>query len=382
MKILLINIICFLCLKAEAQTSALKLADSLYQLGNYQKAIELYQNSSSTSAVTYQKIAQAYQATGNIGLAIKNYEKAIQLDQKLIIAKSNLGKLYYQTSKFQLADSLFKELTYQFPENPDFYYRLALAKDQLNDSTAVLNFQKVLQIDKNHQQALYAIAKHKYSDKEYEEVEKIGEQALSSYPENTKMISLLGKNAIAQKNILLAKSRFEQLLKLNKKTVFTHFNLGTCYFILKEYKKAYQQFVEVIQLEKNNQQALLYAGKSLNELKRYSEAEEFLKLAVLLADQPVDDYYTNYAISLQNQKKFKLAIDNFKIALEEYSQNYRAQYELAICVDNYYKDLQTKINYYELFLRKFENEKKAKYYVYLAKNRLSDLHVSNHLTKN
>mgnify|MGYP001131490463 CR=1 FL=1 len=381
MRILLINIVCLLCLKAEAQTSAFHLADSLYAVGNYQKAISTYQNSVHLTAPHYQKIANAYQATGNFSMAIKNYKVAVKQDQDLIIAKSNLGKLYYQTRNYHLADSLFKELTSQFPENPDFYYRLALAKDQLNDSTAMLDYQKVLQIDKNHQQALYAIAKHKYTDKEYDEVEKIGAQALSSYPENTKMISLLGQNAIAQKNILLAKSRFEQLIKLNKKTVFTHFSLGTCYFALKKYEKAYQQFVAVIQLEKNNQQALLYAGKCLNELKRYSEAEEFLKLAVLLVDQPVDDYYTNYAISLQNQKKFKLAIDNFKIALEEYSQNYRAQYELAVCADNYYEDLQTKINYYELFLQKFQKIEKAKYYVYLAKNRLSDLRVANHLTK-
>ena len=151
---------------------------------------------------------------------------------------------------------------------------------------------------------------------------------------------------------------------------------------LKNYEKAYEQFVKVIQLEKNHLQAFLFAGKSLNELKRYQEATEFLKVAVLLADQPVDEFYTAYAVSLQKQEQFKKAIENFKIALEENPQNYRAQYELAVCADNYYKDLATKINYYQLFVRKFQNDPKAKYYLYLAKNRLSDLKEQQHLAKN
>ncbi len=378
---LFLSILVLFLWKAEAQTSAFQLADSLYAIGNYQKAIELYQNSSSTSAVTYQKIAQAYQATGNIGLAIKHYEKAIQLDQELIIAKSNLGKLYYQNRNYHLADSLFKKLIQNYPENPDFYYRLALTKEKLNDTTAIQDFKKVLEIDKNHQKALYELAKFKYEKKDYKEVENLGEQALSSYPENTRIISLLAQNALAKRNYYLAKSRLEQLIQLNKKSVFIHLNLGYCYFNLKKYEKALQQFKEVIQQEKNHHKAGLFAGKSLLMLERYQEAEEFLRVAVILADQPVDDYYTSFAISLQKQKKFKEAIDNFKVALEEYPKNYRAQYELAVCADNYYKDIQTKINYYQLFINKFQNEPKVTYYLFLAKERLSDLKEQQHIAK-
>ena len=379
---LLFSILVLFLWKAEAQTSALPLADSLYQIGDYQKAIELYQNSSTSSAKTYQKIAQAYQATGNIGLAIKNYENAIHQDQNLIVAKSNLGKLYYQTKNYQIADSLFSNLIQNYPKNPDFYYRLGLIKVKLKDSTAIQHFQNVLLLDEFHQKALYEVAKHHYQKKHYNLVEDLGEKALLNYPENTRMISLLAQNAIALKNSRLAKSRFEQLIELNQTSVFIHFSLGSSYFNLKEYENAYQQFVAVIQLEKNHQQAYLFAGKSLNELERYQEAEQFLKVAIMLADQPVDDYYTNYAISLQKQKKFKLAIDHLKIALEENSENFRAQYELAVSADNYYKDLTTRINYYQLFVRKFQNEPKANYYLYLAKNRLSDLKKQQHLAKN
>ena len=290
--------------------------------------------------------------------------------------------MYYQSRKYRLADSLFKKLVEDYPKNPDFYYRLGLAKEQLNDTTAIQDFQKVLEFDGNHQKTLYEVAKHHYRKKNYQKVEELGEKALLSYPENTRMISLLAQNAVALKNLVSAKNRFEQLIGFNQKSVFIHFNLGSCYFNLKNYEKAYEQFVKVIQLEKNHLQAFLFAGKSLNELKRYQEATEFLKVAVLLADQPVDEFYTAYAVSLQKQEQFKKAIENFKIALEENPQNYRAQYELAVCADNYYKDLATKINYYQLFVRKFQNDPKAKYYLYLAKNRLSDLKEQQHLAKN
>jgi tetratricopeptide (TPR) repeat protein len=365
--------------KAEAQTSALKLADSLNSVGNYQKVIQLYQREKIVSAEIHQKIAQAYQATGNLGQAISNYKKAIQQDENLVIAKSNLGKLFYQIRNYKASDSLFSELSLQYPENPDFYYRVGLAKEKLKDSTYFNYFKKTLERDNTHQKAFYELAKYKYRQKNYHEVEFLGKKALISYENNTKMISLLARNAIALKNVELAKTRFEKLLDLNKKTVFVYQNLGYCYFNLQEYEKALSCFKSVITLKDTHQKAILNAGRILNIQEKYKEAEPYLRMAIVLAEKTLDHEYEALGVSLQKQNNFKEAIDYFSWALEENPTNFRAQYQLAVCADNYYGDLQTVINYYELFLDRFGNTPKASYYVVLAKQRLADLRATKHL---
>ena len=73
-------------LKAEAQSSALQLGDSLYINGNYSKAIEAYKQFENQSNV-YAKIAKAYMALGNYDKALSNYEYSIESnpDKKILV---------------------------------------------------------------------------------------------------------------------------------------------------------------------------------------------------------------------------------------------------------------------------------------------------------
>ena len=56
--------------RVEAQTSTLALADSLYSVGDYQKAIQVYEAQEKISANVYQKIASAQNARGNLNAAL------------------------------------------------------------------------------------------------------------------------------------------------------------------------------------------------------------------------------------------------------------------------------------------------------------------------
>lgn len=71
----------------------------------------------------------------------------------------------------------------------------------------------------------------------------------------------------------------------------------------------------------------------------------------------------------------------FNLALEEDPKKMRSQFELAVTADNYYADLQTRLNYYALFLNKFEEEPKALIFIKLSKRRISDLKKEIHLSK-
>lgn len=71
--------------KAEAQPSVLVIADSLYQSGNYSKAIGYYQKMGA-SVQTKLKIAKAYNHIGNYDKAIDVYEAVVKNNKNLQIA--------------------------------------------------------------------------------------------------------------------------------------------------------------------------------------------------------------------------------------------------------------------------------------------------------
>ena len=79
-------------LKVQAQSSVLAIADSLYQSGNYSKAISYYQKMGALVKARL-KIAKAYNSIGNYDKAIEVYETVVKNNNDLQIAQYELGRL-------------------------------------------------------------------------------------------------------------------------------------------------------------------------------------------------------------------------------------------------------------------------------------------------
>lgn len=381
MKYWLSFLVFLIAFSAEAQDSALRLADSLYSTGNYKAAIKLYKATENQSAKVQQKIAQAQEARGNLSEAIAHYQSALSQNNNLLIAAARYGKVLYRNGNYKKADSLFTNLLNRFPKNPDFYYQRGLAKEKLNDSLAVTDFYKSLEQDENHQKALYKVALFQFKEKDYSQVDSLGLHALKIYPENKKIWSLLAQNAYAQRNYKLAVARFEKLIDLGYVSEFVHEKLGYSYYQLNSYDNAIKSFNEVIQLNQENAKVHLQLGKLYNLTGDYKKAEKHLLYALLLTKIPLDEHYQSLGITYKMNKDYKKALHYFKLALEENPKKIRAQYELAIAADNYYKDLQTRLNYYTIFIDKFNGIPQAEYYVILAKRRAQDLKKEIHFDR-
>ncbi|WP_121668069.1 tetratricopeptide repeat protein [Mesonia aquimarina] len=381
MKYWLSFLIFLIAFSAEAQDSALRLADSLYSTGNYKAAIKLYKTTENQSAKVQQKIAQAQEARGNLSEAIAHYQSALSQNNNLLIAASRYGKALYRNGNHKKADSLFTNLLKRFPKNPDFYYQRGLAKEQLNDSLAVTDFYKSLRQDENHQKALYKVTLFRFKEKDYLQVDSLGSHALKTYPENKKMWSLLAQNAYAQRNYKRAVTRFEQLIDLGYASEFVYEKLGYSYYQLNSFANAIKSFNKVIQLNQENAKVHLQLGKLYNLTGDYKKAEKHLLYALLLTKIPLDEHYQSLGITYKMKKDYKKALHYFSLALEENPKKIRAQYELAIAADNYYKDLQTRLNYYTNFIDKFDGTTQAEPYIILAKRRAQDLKEEIHFDR-
>lgn len=369
-----IIIIILFCSKIGAQTTDLRIADSLYSLENYTKAIKSYQKITPKNQHILLRMAQSHKAKGTYRDALKYYKKAIQLNTDLISAKLEYGKLLMSTKKFKKADSVYSEMVLKYKDNPNFQYRLGLAKKKLKDTTAITYFQEAFRLDSTHQKSCFEVAKYYLKKRKYTKVKQIASQGLASYQENPELINVLAQNYLLRKYYSEAIPYFEKLITLNHGNEYVHTSLALCYHKNYDYKLAITQYQEA--LKYNDQDALRYTrmAKLYTHLEMHTEALANNTKALVLKNPPVEKEFLNVAMSLRHLKRWKEAIKYAKLALKENPEFVRAQYQLAVFADAYYDDPKIKLEYYQLFLKKFEDhEASMSYFNFVVKERIEKL---------
>ncbi|MHA7058795.1 tetratricopeptide repeat protein [Aquimarina sp. M1] len=367
--------IIFAFLEARGQTPDLKIADSLYILENYSEAIKFYQKTYPKNQYILSQIAKAHKAKGTYLDALHYYKNAIDKDTTVTSIKLEYAKLLMTTNKFTQADSVYSDLVVKYAKNPNFQYRLGLAKEKLKDSTAISYFEEAFRLDSTHQKSCFKVSMHYLRKRKYNKVSDIANKGLLSYSENPELINVLAQNYLLRKYYAEAIPYFEKLISLNYRNEFIHASLAWCYQNNFDYAKAIEQYQEALQY--NDKVPLRYTrlADTYVRMGKYQEALENYKLALELKDLPIDVDILNIAMTYRHQKKWQKAIEQATLALKENPESVRAQYQLAAFADAYYKDPQTKLGYYKLFIEKFGNESNdaKNYFNFIVKKRITQL---------
>ncbi|MFD2563124.1 tetratricopeptide repeat protein [Aquimarina rubra] len=360
--------------KVEGQTSSIKIADSLYTLGNYAEAIKTYQKITKKDQYILLQIAKAHKAKGTYLDALHYYEKAINQDSTVASSKLEYAKLLVTTNKFKKADSVYSNLVATHNNNPNFQYRLGSVKKKLKDSTAIQYFETAFRLDSTHQKSCFEVSMHYLRKRKYNLVSDIANKGLSSYPENPELLNVLAQNYLLRKYYTEAIPYFEKLLSLNYTNEFIHASLALCYHKNYDYDLAIAQYQKA--LKYNDKVPIRYTrmAQAYESIKKYDEALDSYKAALTLKDVPIDEDLLNIAMVYRHQEEWEKAMAQAKLALKENPNYARAQYQLAAFADAYYKDPQTKLDYYNLFMKKFgDDTDKGKYFNFIVKKRITQL---------
>ncbi|NJW52357.1 tetratricopeptide repeat protein [Salinimicrobium sp. CDJ15-91] len=368
----------FAATKAEAQTSALAIADSLYAVGNYSGAINELENSEIRSEAVLLKLAQAQKANGNILAALENYEAVMKSSPERILTAVEYAKLLSSTGNLQEADSIFTSLTKRHPMNAGFHYQLGLIREKRKDSTAMSHYNITVLLQKTHQEALIKVATRALTDGELLRGERLSKQGLETNPNGIALLSILAQSYYYQKEFKQAVERFEKLVELGAGSEFVHSKLGTAYFHLEDYDKAIAHFNLALDYEDENHATHYSLGKLYALVGDYKNSEGHLLQAILLKDVILDEEFTSLGLTYKLQEKPKDALKYFNLAIEEDPYNERAMYERAIAADSYFKDLESRKKYYEEYLERFQ-ENGGKNLVLLAQRRIKDLKEEIHM---
>ena len=363
--------------KAEAQSSALAIADSLYAVGNYSAAIKQLQKVPLSAEVQI-RLARAQKAKGDISAALDTYQKVLRKDQGKVLAALEYAKLLSASGKLKDADSLFTLLIEKDRMNPDFHYQLGLVKEKLKDSTAIKEYELAVILNQTHQKALVKVATYNLSRGKFIKVELLCKQGLKANPANVSLLSLLAQAFYHMDDYKLAIEEFQKLINLGAGNEFIHSKMARAYVFLKDYNKAIQHYNRALDYNQDNYATHYSLGKLYAVNGEYRNSEGHLLTAILLKDQSLDAEFLSlgltYKLSNQPQKAFKY----LNKALQENPDNERALFEKAITADHFYKDLKARMEFYQSYLDKY-SEAGTKNFVRLAQIRLQDIREEIHL---
>ncbi len=360
--------ISIIVLKAEAQSSALQLGDSLYVNGNYSKAIEAY-NQFDNQLNVYDKIAKAYVAIGNYDEALAYYKNSIESNPDNALIKYEFAKLLSKTKKYAEASNMFYKLIDIDYKNPNYHYELGLVLERLKDSTAQNRFYSAFQLDSTHQKAIFRMARFHVKKRHYKTANHYIDIGLKSYTNNKDLISLKAQNYFLKKDYDNAVIWFEKLITLNESSQFIHEKLSMSYAQIYEFEKAVVQGKLALEFDPNNPNNLFIQGELYERVEDFENAEKYMLQSLLIQDIPLDKEYMKLASVYNRQNKFKEAIEVYKRAIEENPENEHAQFFLIYTKDRYYEDIDTRIKLYESFKKKFPKS----FFNPMANKRLEEL---------
>lgn len=351
MRVFIVLVLIFI--KAEAQSSALSVADSLSTYGKYNAAIKVLNNETNKSE-SLPRIAKYYAALGNVSNAIQHYESALKLDAENQIVRFQLAKLYLSTKNYETAKTQLLTLIDLDYKNPNYHYQLGLVYTALKDEfSAQSRFFTAYELDASNQKNIYQLAKYHFIKNNEKSFSKYLNKGLTNDPENKALLSLKGQHAYNNDNYKKALIQFKKLLELNENTQFVNEKLSWCYEKLYQDKEAIIHLKKALAFDKKNTSYFKRLAKLNLRLDEFAEAEAYYKMALLIEDVSLEREYMDLAMVLSRQEKYEEAIAAYKNALRFNPKSERARALIVIVKTTYYKDYDSKIEAIEAFKKRY-----------------------------
>ncbi|MEA1784483.1 tetratricopeptide repeat protein [Arenibacter sp. GZD96] len=360
--------------KAEAQTSALAIADSLYATGNYTTAINQYAKVGTKQS--HLQIARAYHHIGNFDKAIAQYEALILKDTALQIAAFELGKLYVKVKNSEKALPLFSELSQRQP-NPEYFYYLGMVQQDLGKNMeSIAAFKKAVVIDSTHLRSLFQLGKHYLGEREYNLAQQYINKGLTEYPQDVSLINLKALTFYNNDQYQEAKPLFELLIDLGEEKDFLFEKLATCYYKLWEFEAAKHTYLRLLEFENAIPKAYFGLGEVYWRTTQRDSAAIYFHKAIASKKPFLAKEYTALAGLAREENKLSKALEYYKLAFEEDTENHINYYQICTVADQLFKDPKLKLAYYEKFIAQFGNDKP--YFSQIVDKRISELKEEIH----
>lgn len=343
--------------------------DSLMAAGEFAKVIQMADASTERQDKKQAfLVAKAYISLGNAKKASEVYQQNLEDGDQLQHFYS-YGKVLLQQDQTKLADSIFSYLHEQNPKNAEFLYRLALAKQKLNDDDFKKTLYKAYDLQQNHLLVTYELAKEELKQKNYAVAIRVASQGLWNNPENTSLLSIKGQALYSRGKWKDCISTFNQLKELTDVPLFVELRLAKAHVNLRNYPEALAHYKTCLAKDPTDHVLFEDAAEVATLCEETDLALLYISQAYALKDvSRARQLYIFGTVFLQKED-YEKAIGLFTQCIEEDANQEKATYALANAKDRFYADQEKILEAYELYLQNFPDGK----YVDLADYRVKEL---------
>jgi len=326
---------------------------------NYNKAIEYYNRAlkyNNKNPIIYRNLSLAYKNKMNLTKAGEILKKGLDIEPNNINNRILMGNILFHQGKYNEAISQYEKAIKINSENPSALYNLALSLLKTGDELSGIkylkkagsidNFNKIAHLSYSQLGLIYT----KMND--HDSAEKYLKLAISINPNDPIDRYNLGIIYLKQNKRTKALAEFVQAEKLCEYDTILLENIGEAYFSLKEYNKSIDAYKRLLQTNKrdvkilsrvaevyykdgdmqraldaykkittikpaseNARYAYLNMGNILDDIKRFDEAIETYKKALIINPKDDSTLY-NLGIAYKHAKMDELAIESWKKASE------------------------------------------------------------------
>ncbi|RMG66364.1 MAG: tetratricopeptide repeat protein [Calditrichaeota bacterium] len=297
-----------------------------------------------------------------------------------------LARIYYQLSRYQDAERLFKRILANQPDHQAArlwladcqfsqqqygaalqIYRAIVQRDSLNlfvlqrtatclqrlgnASEALAFWQKLIELDPGNIPSAQALAKFYLSKNQLDSARAILTTALSYNPHSSSLLKLRARVAYRAGNYRQAASVYRQLLAQGDSSSFVLRRLGSCLLYVDSLQAAETFLMKATARDSTDALSWFYLGLLYNEQESYAKSARALERAIQLSRPDfLADAFAQLATAYQALGKHSQAIQAFKQALKLDSTQTALWFYLASTYDAYYADRRVPLFYYRKFL--------------------------------
>ncbi len=354
------------------------IADSLYAIGNYTKAINYYAEAKGDNSSL--QIARAYNAIGNFEKAITQYQSVVDKHPDWQIANFELGKLLLKAKEYNEARKLFSQLATSGNDNPEYHYYLGEAFQELEQpASALIAYKSAVELDSTHLRSLFQLGKYFTIKLERDQALKYVDAGLRFYENYVSFINLKALIYYNDNQYKTAIPWFERLLELGETKAYVYEKLAYSYFKNWEFEKAKASYRTLIDIDDQNSDSYFGMAAALHNNKQIDSAEIYIKKAMDVQRPVFAEGYSSLASYARERNDLKSALAYYKLAHKETPSDEMIYFNICTLADQLHKDPKTKLGYYENFIKKFGNN--MPYASKIAVRRIKELKEEIHFAK-
>ncbi len=271
------------------------LGTSYYVMGRAEEAenifLRLLEVSPGNTAI-HLKLANMFERTGKLGLAMEHLQEIIDLNKNAAEVKSTQvrlsllkGRQYLGARRWQDAILAFREVIALDPRKIEAYYNIGVANLNMKEFKLAENsFRTVLRLDENNYGArlnlailLYDAQRVKESEAELQYIidnDSSGEFRQKAASRLNLLYTQIADKALREGKIEESLREYQKALDYYSGNVKASFNSGLILLQQRKFREAVAEFEKVIELSPNNIRARLNLAALYSDLNDYSKAAE------------------------------------------------------------------------------------------------------------